>query len=1057
MLTSSPKRSYTDKSSIEKHQETKMIKQHGKHAAQARKQVVLGLTVMASVIAQAYAQEAATAPTAPVAAAAEAAQDGAAPLQTVKVTGFRNSLISSAKDKKESVGFQDSINAEDLGKFPDKNIAESLSRVPGVGVSRDVTGEGMTIQIRGLGSSFTKILLNNSPVAVASSGPIDGANTNREVDLDLLPTDLFTKLTVSKSPTAGQIEGGAAGVVNLRSARPFDKEGRQTSISLTGTKQQIADKAGARGTAIWSNTWEGKYGILGGISLSRQEARTTGFETVGWTNPNLTAAQSSSPTRNNTGGGNWTIPATVPANAGNGLVAGTVIDQAFLLSKNPGLTIQQIDNAIVPRLGRTMEYYGTKDKISAVLSGEYRPTEKLHFYIDTMYSKKEDDMQRNAYTWAVRNNASIPLNMKVDKTDCANGCTVTSGTFANALNFIEFGPRRDKVDLLGINPGAEWKITPKLVLDVAGNYNRSRFTHEAPTVMPMTAPNSGNTITYANNGGVPSIESNLDLKNPASYQWIGGRVNIQNELRQTETKGFHTNLAWGDKKLTVKGGFAWDDIDRQIRAQDNSAAWQAAVCGNNPTVFLQGPNGAPPCNGASTPGASAAALYPGYGTGYTAGQSAPLTYQGSLITNAALPGYLVPGPYGNLALDWDRFRKDSNYDYYNSTAPDSGASSTGASAGYIREKSKAVYMEASGELAPAGFTTRWNAGVRYVRTNQQVGALNSQSDPRNANLTLNGSKYPNISAWVYQNTDYSNVLPSATVAVDVRKDMVFRAAASRSMTRVDPNALRPGINFSGVSADTGTMGNPNLKPYLSDNIDLGLDWYTGREGYVSVTGFQKRVNGFTVQENISMPFSALAQYGINYGTLIPTQQQAIDSRGGPDVAQVVMTRPRNAEGILRIRGLELGWVQPLDKLLPIKGFGFNETLTLINQKASGEGSSGFIALGVPKKTNNFSVYYENHGYMARFMHTYSQGSQVATANQSGITQAALFGDTYKQWDFSSAIELDQVFDREGWPSLTFDIVNLNKAKRRGYFQFSNATMSQYDPGRTFAVGLRMKF
>jgi TonB-dependent receptor len=1053
MLTTSSKRSYTDKSSIKKHQETKMIKQHGRHAAQARKQVVLGLTVMAGVIAQAYAQEAATAP----APAPQAVQDSGAGLQTVKVTGFRNSLISSAKDKKESVGFQDSINAEDLGKFPDKNIAESLARVPGVGVSRDVTGEGMTIQIRGLGSSFTKILLNNSPVAVASSGPIDGANTNREVDLDLLPTDLFTKLTVSKSPTAGQIEGGAAGVVNLRSARPFDKEGRQTSISLTGTKQQIADKAGARGTAIWSNTWEGKYGILGGISFSRQEARTTGFETVGWTNPNLTAAQSSSPTRNNTGGGNWTIPATVPANAGNGLVAGTVIDQAFLLAHNPGLTIQQIDNAIIPRLGRTMEYYGTKDKISAVLSGEYRPTDKLHFYVDTMYSKKDDDMQRNAYTWAVRNNAGIPLNMQVDKTDCANGCTVTSGTYANALNFIEFGPRHDKVDLLGINPGAEWKITPTLALDVAGNYNRSRFTHEAPTIMPITAPNSGNTITYANNGGVPSITSNLDLANPASYQWAGGRVNIQNELRETETKGFHTNLVWGDKKLSIKGGFAWDDIDRQIRAQDNSAAWQAAVCGNNPTVFLQGPNGAPPCNGASTPGASAAALYPGYGTGYTAGQTAPLTYQGSLITNAALPSYLVPGPYGKLALDWDRFRKDSNYDYYNSTAPDSGASSTGASAGYIREKSKAVYMEASGELSPAGFDTRWNLGVRYVRTNQQVGALNSQSDPRNANLPLNGSKYPNISAWVYQNTDYNNTLPSGTIAVDLRKDIVFRAAASRSMTRVDPNALRPGINFSGVSADTGTMGNPALKPYLSDNIDLGLDWYTGREGYVSLTGFQKRVNGFTVQENISMPFSALAQYGINYGTLIPTQQQAIDSRGGPDVAQVVMTRPRNADGILRIRGLELGWVQPLDKVLPIKGFGFNETLTLINQKASGEGSSGFIALGVPKKTNNFSVYYENHGYMARFMHTYSQGSQVATANQSGITQAALFGDTYKQWDFSSAIELDQVFDREGWPSLTFDIVNLNKAKRRGYFQFPNATMSQYDPGRTFALGLRMKF
>lgn len=1021
----------------------------------ASRRAALGLTVMASMIAQAYAQQ--TAPAAETTAATPAATTAEAPITSVQVTGYRNSLLSSARDKKEAVGFQDSINAEDFGKFPDKNLAESLSRVPGVGVSRDVTGEGMTIQIRGLGSSFTKILLNNSPIAVASSGPIDGANTNREVDLDLLPTDLFTKLTVSKSPTAGQIEGGAAGVVNLRSARPFDKEGKQLSMGLTGTKQQIADKAGMRGNIMASNTWDGKFGILGGISFSRQQARTTGFETVGWTNPNLTASQSSSPTRNNTGGGNWTIPATVPAGAGNGLVAGTPINEAFLLANNPGLTIGQIDNAIIPRLGRTMEYYGTKDKISGVFAAEYRPTQDLHFYLDTMYSKKDDDMTRNGYTWAVRNNGAIPLNMTVDKTDCTNGCTVTSGTFANALNFIEFGPRKDKVDLLGINPGMEWKITPKLSLDVAGNWNRSRFTHEAPTVMPITAPNSGNTITYANNGGVPSIVSNMDLNNPANYQWVGGRVNVQNELRETETKGFHTNLAWGDKKLTVKGGFAWDDIDRTIRGQDNSAAWQAAVCGNNPTVFLQGPNGAPPCNGASTPGASAAALYPGYGTGYTAGQTTPLTYQGSLITNAALPSYLTPGQYGNLALDWDRFRKDSNYDYFNSNAPDTGASSTGASAGYIREKSKAVYLEASGELAPAGFNTRWNVGVRYVRTQQQVGSRNSFSDPRNATLPLNGSKYPNIDSWVYQDSEYSNTLPSGTLAVDVMKDVVVRAALSRSMTRVNPNSLRPGVNFSGVSADTGTQGNPNLKPYLSDNIDLGIDWYTGREGYVSVTGFQKRVNGFTVDENVTLPFSALAQYGINYGTLIPTQQLAIDSRGGPDVATVVMTRPRNADGILRIRGLEVGWVQPLDKWLPVKGFGFNETLTLINQKASGEGSNGFIALGVPKKTNNFGVYYENHGYMARFMHTYSQGSQVATANQSGITQAALFSDTYKQWDFSSSIELDQVFDRDGLPMITFDIVNLNKAKRRGYFQFPNATMSQYDPGRTFALGLRMKF
>lgn len=1015
---------------------------------QAGRQMAFGLTIMAGLIAQSFAQEAAP---------AAAGQDEAAPMTVVQVSGYRNSLLSSAKDKKEAVGFQDSINAEDFGKFPDKNIAESLSRIPGVGVSRDITGEGSTIQIRGLGSSFTKILLNGAPIAVASSGPIDGANTNREVDLDLLPTDLFTKLTVSKSPTAEMIEGGAAGVVNMRSARPFDKEGRSISASVTATKQQIADKTGGRGSFMASQTF-GNWGILGGVAISRQQIHTTGWETVGYTNANLSAAQNPAASRNNTGGGNYTIPATVPAGAGNGLVTGEVIDQAWLLAHNPGLTIQQIDNAIIPRLGRQMDYFGTKDKGSAIFSAEYRPSENLHFYLDTMYSKRDDKMTRMDYDWSVRNGGMIPLNMTVDKSDCSNGCTVTGGTFANTQNFFEHGYRRDQVDMKGINPGMEWKITPTLKLDAQLNWTKSNFSHEAPTVYVITAPNSGNTVTYNNNnGGIPSVVASTNLNDPNSYVWNTGRVNVQNEFRQTETKGFHSDLTWGDDKFNLKAGVAYDDIQRRIRATDNSAAWQAAVCGNNPSVFLQGPNGAPACNGASTPGASAAALYPGYGTGYTAGATTPLTYGGSLIPQTALASYIVPGPYGKPVIAWDRFAADSNYQQYYNSAPASGSSSTGASSGFIGEKATGLYLEANGQFDLAGFPARYNGGVRYIRTRQSVGSLNSISDPRNASLTLNGSKYPNIDQWVYLDSTYSNTLPSGTLAVNLRSDLVARAALSRSMTRADPNALRPGVNFSSVSADVGSVGNPGLKPYLSDNIDLGIDWYTGREGYVSVTGFQKKVDGFTINENITSPFSSLAAYGINYNTLTPNQQTAINSRGGPDVATVVLTRARNASGDLKIRGLELGWVQPLDKILPFRGVGISETATFITQRASGEGSNGFVALGVPKRTNNFSVYYENHGYMARLSHTFSLGSQVAGANQNGITNAALFSDNYKQLDFSSSIDLGEVFDKEGWPSLSFDIVNLNNDSRRTYYQFSNANFSQYSPGRTFSLGLRAKF
>ncbi|MFS2003323.1 TonB-dependent receptor [Duganella sp. CT11-25] len=1014
---------------------------HTQHARAGR--FLFGLTAMASLVSQAYAQQA-----------------PAEPITQIQVTGFRASLETSARDKREAVGFQDSVFAEDLGKFPDTNIAESLNRIPGIQISREIDGEGLNIQIRGLGTSFTKILLNGAPVAVASTGRTDNQNTNREVDLDMLPTDLFRKLTVSKSPTASMIEGGAAGVVDMRTARAFDNEGRHVSLNLTGMKNTVADKWGNRGSLLASQTFGKEFGVLAGFAWARTEARTTGFETIGWTNANLSAAQSNSTTRNNTGGGNWTIPTVVPANAGNGLVPGTVVDQAFLLAHNPGLTITQIDNAIIPRLGRRMDESGTKDKYTGVFSFEYRPAQSLRFYTDTMYSKKNNDLRRIDMNWVGRNGAMIPLNMTVDGS-CENGCTATGGTFANAQHFLEYRPYIEDVKLWGVNPGVEWDIGDKWKMDAQANLTRSTFHRQSPTVLVITPASSGDTVTYDNTGnGTPNISSSVDLNNPANFGWPGGRVNQQEEFRNTETKGFKSNLTWGDKSFNIKTGIAYDDISRNIRARDNSGAWQAAVCGNNPNVWVAGPNsgGVPGCNGANAPG-SAAAVYPGFGTGYTAGRTDTLTFLGSLIPSSKLANYLSPGPSGFITVDWDKFAKDSNYGVYQSTAPDVSASNTSAAAGFIGEKTKGFYVETNGEAEPMGMKLRYNAGVRYVRTDQTVGGFVSVADPRNATLTLNGSKYPNIDNIFYLNTQYSNTLPSASASLNLTKDLVARASVSRTMTRANPDGMRPGTSFTSPSADVGTIGNPSLTPYISDNVDLGLEWYTGREGYVSATIFQKSINGFTTQENVTMPFSDLAAQGISYANLTATQQQAINSRGGPDAATVVMQRSRNASGKLNIKGLELGWVQPLDKWLPsmLRGFGFSESATFTNQRASGEGSKGFIALGVPKKTNSFTAYYQQHGYSLRLSHSYSDGSQVATANQNGITAAALFVDPYKQLDLSSSVDLDTVFDRDGWPTLTFDIVNLNRNSQRTYFQFSNATFTEYTPGRTFSLGLRAKF
>src|SRR6478735_1243082 len=601
----------------------------------------------------------------------------------IVVTGYRASLESSANAKRDSVGFTDSVFAEDIGKFPDTNIAESLNRIPGVTITREISGDGLNVAIRGLGTNFTRVLLNNAPIAIASTGRTDSQNTNREVDLDLFPTELFTQLTVHKSPTAGLIEGGAAGVVNLRSARPFDnnESGFHLNYSAVGTKGSNADDWGYRGHLLgsWTNDAE-TFGILLGAAGVRDEFAVNGFETIGWTNANLSAAQNPAANRNNTGGGNWTIPANVPANAGNGLTTGAVIDQALLLQLNPGATIQQIDNGLVPRLGRPSAEFGTRDRYNFIGSVEFRPSDALHFYIDGMYGRKKNDMDRIDMNWVGRNGASIPIGMTFDRTDCNDGCVVTGGTFANAQMFLEFRPYQEDTEFWGVNPGVDFEINDWISGDFQANYTKSDFRRDSPTVLVNTLLGSGVTVQYSNDGTgpFPTITTNVDLNNPANFVWPGGRVNIQSEVRETETKGARGSLVFDLlPKLNISVGGAYDDVSRSITAYDNSQFWQNAVCGDNPSVQLPGPNGQPPCQGLVLTGTAAAVnaansaypAYPGFGTNYTAGQAGPVTYAGSLIPQSQLASYLTPTDYGFITVDWDKFKSASNYDAFLASAP----------------------------------------------------------------------------------------------------------------------------------------------------------------------------------------------------------------------------------------------------------------------------------------------------------------------------------------------------------------------------------------------------
>jgi TonB-dependent receptor len=327
-----------------------------------------------------------------------------------------------------------------------------------------------------------------------------------------------------------------------------------------------------------------------------------------------------------------------------------------------------------------------------------------------------------------------------------------------------------------------------------------------------------------------------------------------------------------------------------------------------------------------------------------------------------------------------------------------------------------------------------------------------------ATQIADGSRYPNIVNFVTRDNTYYNTLPAFEVAYNVSESTVVRGAASRTMTRPDPNAMLPGLNFSGPSADVGTVGNAALEPFESENLDIGFEHYTGREGYFGVAAFRKRVTGFTTNGATVVPFTDLAAFGVTFDTLTPTQQAAINSRGGPGSATVVLQQQVNASGALTVNGLEFNWVQPLDFLIGrwgLNGFGITSNLTLINQ--SGKGAAPAVALGVAPHTYNFTLYYENHGISARLSDTFTKGSQVANTNQNGIPLAGLFADDYEQWDFSSSVDLGQFFDWDTKFEVTLDGINLFNKQQRSYFQFQNATFTNYVPGRQFLVGVRGRF
>ncbi|WBS05255.1 TonB-dependent receptor [Pseudoduganella sp. SL102] len=1038
----------------------------------------VGAEGTASTSATASTTATTTAGTSASAAAQSVAGSATAPVvPTVTVSGYRSSLGLSAAEKRDNIGLSDTVFSEDMGKFPDPNIADALSRIPGVQVTRaSIDGEGMNISIRGMGPAFTRVLLNGAPMASASAGSWGGnISANREVDMDFLPSELFRSATVYKSQQASVIEGGIAGTVNMRSVRPFDKAGLRSAFTLSGNYRDQDGKWGNTGSALISNTWKsstfGRFGILGGVAWGNTKYKTDAFQTVDMRNLQLKGFQATAADKpNSTGGGSQSTPDTVPSGlplaslpsyAQSLLVPGKQIDRNMLLALNPGATLQQIDNGLMGRLGRHIVYQGERKRAGEVISVQWQPNDQWDIYLDTLFAQKENSMLSEGMNVGTRANTPIPIGLEFDRSDCTVGCVITKGTFANTFWSLEFRPMEEKTVFRSFNPGFEWRPADKWTIDGHVNYTKSTFWRDMPTVL-LATPSANSVITYDNTtaGQTPTYTGNLDVNDAANFGWYQagqGLSGLRMDLyeRTNTTKGSRLNVNWGDSDFALKVGGAWDDIERRYRGYSVADAWMNVACGNNVNARLFAPNTqlrTPGCDGRSTPGAiaDAATAYPGYGTGVTAG-GAPLAYLGSVVPNAAVPQYAHPSNHGFITVDWPKFAKDTDYQFFRDNIYQGFNSGSG---GYIREVVTSAFAEINGRAEVFGRTLRYNAGLRHARTKQTIGDLSFVADPRNAGLQ-NGGLYPNLDSWAYETTRYSNTLPSATLAYNITPNTIFRLSGSKSLTRANPADLRQTrLSIGDQGARQGNLTNPNLKPFAANNLDAGIEYYFSREAYVAASAFAKDITSRPGRRVLQYTLSELdALYG-EIG-LTDAQQQAVTASGGRANHLVEVTEPYNIDTKLKVRGVELTWQQPLD-MLPVKGFGFTGNFTYTKQ--TDEAADAPPVAGVPPRTNNFTLYYERNGLSARVSRQHTAAHVVNTS--TGITVpggAYAYTTERKQVDLSLSMNLKRMFNFAYNTDVTLSAWNLNNAISQTYTQFSNAIYDEYKPGRSYTMSLRTAF
>lgn len=336
-------------------------------------------------------------------------------IEVIQVTGIRNALKEALYDKRNADSVMDSIANEDLGKFPDQNISESLQRIPGITISRN-GGEGQFITVRGMGPEHNVVMLNNRILATENDG--------REFSFDVLATELISGIDVYKSPSASLQEGGIGSTVNLKTARPLNLDGFQAVASVKGQYDENSDEITPQLSGLVSNTFlDDRFGLLASFNYSKRQFRTERHYTDGYEARNASDFTGISDADRE----------KLEENADEN---GKVHYQSYYT--------HDVDQS-------------TRERIGGTLVGQWQASDDVLVTVDGLYSRLDVNSDTSGIAWWAP--ADAVQNLDVDENGTITDYQLSAG--ARPTEFVRYSrPRFAETKQVGIN--VDWIISDNL-------------------------------------------------------------------------------------------------------------------------------------------------------------------------------------------------------------------------------------------------------------------------------------------------------------------------------------------------------------------------------------------------------------------------------------------------------------------------------------------------------------------------------------------------------------------------------------------------------------------